>query len=133
MRFVYSPKALPTGVRNDYDPGRGPEIISRAVRNLATAAIRYELNRKLRSHPMLTQIARRQPGRRAPFELYPSSLIGAIYAQMAKEVAGGRAQRSCEFCGDWFTPTRSDAKYCSGKCRTAASRAEPSPETEENG
>jgi len=133
VRFVYSPKALPDDVKNDYKPAYELPYVSDAVLDQARAAIRYQLNRKLRSHPMLTQIDWRQRGRKAPFELYPSSLIGAIYAQMAKELAGGRAQQSCEFCGDWFTPKRSDAKYCSGKCRTAASRAGPSGEAGKDG
>ena len=29
----------------------------------------------------------------------------------------------CVWCAKWFDKTRSDAKYCSAKCRTAASRA----------
>jgi len=31
-------------------------------------------------------------------------------------------ERACAQCGEPFTPTRSDADYCSGKCRTAAYR-----------
>jgi len=30
---------------------------------------------------------------------------------------------ACQHCGSAFTPARSDAKYCSGKCRVAAHRA----------
>lgn len=36
--------------------------------------------------------------------------------------------RACEHCGSLFTPTRSDARFCSGRCRVAAHRrkeAEP--------
>lgn len=29
---------------------------------------------------------------------------------------------TCDVCGDEFTPARSDARYCSGKCRTEAYR-----------
>ena len=31
--------------------------------------------------------------------------------------------KSCVWCGDYFTPKRSDAKYCCTKCRVYASRA----------
>jgi hypothetical protein len=33
--------------------------------------------------------------------------------------------RACEWCGEWFSPRRSDARFCSttSKCRTAAHRA----------
>jgi hypothetical protein len=30
--------------------------------------------------------------------------------------------RVCEQCGESFTPSRSDARYCSGRCRVAAHR-----------
>jgi hypothetical protein len=30
--------------------------------------------------------------------------------------------RSCDHCGETFAPTRSDAKFCSGRCRVAAHR-----------
>jgi hypothetical protein len=30
--------------------------------------------------------------------------------------------RPCERCGEPFTPTRSDARFCSGRCRVAAHR-----------
>jgi hypothetical protein len=33
----------------------------------------------------------------------------------------------CERCGHDFDKVRSDAKYCSAKCRVAASRAKPDP------
>lgn len=29
---------------------------------------------------------------------------------------------NCDVCGDEFTPARSDARYCSGRCRTQAHR-----------
>ena len=31
-----------------------------------------------------------------------------------------RNQRVCLFCGSGFTPSRIDAKYCSGMCRSNA-------------
>lgn len=31
--------------------------------------------------------------------------------------------RACEHCGEMFTPTRSDARFCSTRCRVAAHRA----------
>jgi hypothetical protein len=30
---------------------------------------------------------------------------------------------ACAHCGEPFTPARSDARYCSGRCRVAAHRA----------
>jgi hypothetical protein len=34
--------------------------------------------------------------------------------------------RACDHCGEEFTPARADARYCSGKCRTAHHRGKPS-------
>lgn len=30
----------------------------------------------------------------------------------------------CEWCGESFSASRSDARFCEGKCRSAANRAE---------
>ena len=40
----------------------------------------------------------------------------------AKPVAQPRPAVACRHCGVEFTPTRSDARYCSGRCRVAAHR-----------
>lgn len=34
-----------------------------------------------------------------------------------------RESRPCHQCGETFTPSRTDARYCSGRCRVAAHRA----------
>jgi hypothetical protein len=34
-----------------------------------------------------------------------------------------RPQQDCQHCGTAFAPARSDARYCSGRCRVAAHRA----------
>jgi uncharacterized OB-fold protein len=33
----------------------------------------------------------------------------------------------CLHCGREFVPSRSDARYCSGRCRTAVYRGSPPP------
>jgi hypothetical protein len=33
--------------------------------------------------------------------------------------------KTCDRCGEEFTPKRRDARYCSGRCRVAAHRAKP--------
>lgn len=32
-------------------------------------------------------------------------------------------ERDCDHCGAGYTPKRSDSRYCSGRCRTAAHRS----------
>jgi len=36
-------------------------------------------------------------------------------------------ERDCAHCGEPFTPRRRDARYCSGRCRVAATRARAAP------
>jgi hypothetical protein len=38
-----------------------------------------------------------------------------------------RTKIICAHCGETFVPSRSDARYCSGRCRVAANRAKPIP------
>ena len=48
------------------------------------------------------------------------------YASVYKKVKP--TQKACVSCGQSFTPARSDAKCCSGKCRTALSRQQQPPQ-----
>ena len=123
VRFFYAPSTLPRGQSDDYDPDMGFHIPSEAIESQAKEALRFELNEKLLDHPAVIQLAQLTRSRKQTLRLYPATLIGAIYAQLSEEVVGGRALRCCEHCETWFTPARSDAKYCSDRCRTASHRA----------
>lgn len=72
---------------------------------------------------------------------YPDSAIGKFYcskecrtkhhgrkqAERRKaERASNRTPRPCGNCGDQFQPKRSDAKFCSTKCRVSAKRTRDS-------
>lgn len=39
------------------------------------------------------------------------------------EAAAARPARDCDRCGQSYIPTRTDARYCSTRCRVAAHRA----------
>ena len=45
------------------------------------------------------------------------------YQRMSEEKARLRKERPCPHCGETFKPKRSDARYCSTRCRVAAFRA----------
>ncbi len=54
--------------------------------------------------------------------------------ELQRRIRNKRAQvrrrlpdRACARCGERFQPTRSDSRYCSGRCRTAAYRDRRSP------
>ena len=46
-------------------------------------------------------------------------------ARWARRDTPERQPVVCGQCGQTFTPKRSDAQYCSGRCRVAAHRAKP--------
>lgn len=53
-------------------------------------------------------------------ELVPKNLAGVLWLQAAETVRGlvhGKLERRCPQCGADFTPVRSDAKFCSSRCR----------------
>jgi hypothetical protein len=59
-------------------------------------------------------------------ELEPSSLLGAIWLQLAQAVAGDKEYRACASCGRSFELSpdtmRADAVYCKEACRARAYR-----------
>jgi hypothetical protein len=56
----------------------------------------------------------------------PTTLLDAMWTQLALAVAGSEALRTCVECKKWFTIKadrgRSDKEYCSDACRTRAYR-----------
>jgi hypothetical protein len=51
-----------------------------------------------------------------------TSLLGALYMELANHLVRSPKGRSCLVCGRWFVAARRDAKTCSVKCRSALSR-----------
>jgi hypothetical protein len=56
----------------------------------------------------------------------PRSLLGVLWLQFARAIDGARRYLTCAQCGGWMEVSpdvrRSDARYCSGTCRTRAHR-----------
>lgn len=63
---------------------------------------------------------------RLDLRVVPRSLIGALWLQFARAVDGDRRFMTCVQCGRWMELSpdvrRSDARTCSGACRTRAYR-----------
>jgi hypothetical protein len=49
----------------------------------------------------------------------------ARFVKMIEAIADGRPPAVCPVCQSRFYPSRSDARYCGGTCRTRAHRAKP--------
>jgi hypothetical protein len=47
----------------------------------------------------------------------------AMLMQEVERRVAGREPRECSWCGETFTPTRSDQRYCATRCRVAAHRS----------
>jgi hypothetical protein len=64
----------------------------------------------------------RQPRR---LEQFGSELLWPCESTICNgcRVTPTRQPLQCAHCGNPFAPTRSDARFCSGRCRTAAHRA----------
>lgn len=48
------------------------------------------------------------------------------FVAMVEAIADGRPEAKCPVCSSRFYPSRSDARYCSGRCRMRAHRGAPS-------
>ena len=57
-------------------------------------------------------------------ELWPDSLLGAMWVTLADELTGLWRRKVCAFCGESFLPARRrDKKTCSDACRKRLSRS----------
>jgi hypothetical protein len=90
-------------------------------------ALQKIINEKLRVHRSGTKLlwdwTRRNPDLR--MQLVPTSLIGALWLQLAAAIDGDRDYRRCEACKKWFevsAENRIDAKFCQQSCRFRAYR-----------
>jgi hypothetical protein len=58
-------------------------------------------------------------------EWLPTSLIGALWVQLAEAMSRQKGYRRCATCGDWFAigpESRADRQHCSNACRSKAYR-----------
>ena len=55
------------------------------------------------------------------WQLVPSNLLGAMWERVTQAITENRAHKRCACCNDWFE-RRSDARFCSDRCKTRAHR-----------
>lgn len=124
----------PGGRRLIADISLAPEIARRFPRGSrdkpALAVIQREVNRRITGRVTASLLRGDVTGRDGLMTHFvPDSLLSALWLQVATAVSGNKTYRACVFCGEFFeigpggnTGKRVDAEYCSGRCRTAASR-----------
>jgi hypothetical protein len=93
----------------------------------AQYALQRLVNRKMREHASTAKLlwdwTRHRPDLRT--QLVPTSLIAAMWLQLANAIDGNRDYRRCEACRKWFevgSASREDAKFCRRACRFKAYR-----------
>jgi hypothetical protein len=105
--------------------GQGEPFHPGDVIGPALASLQTNVNGHLqgRVSPQLLHIPRR--GEMGLY-LVPSSLLGALWLQLAQAVAGDKEHRQCAQCGKWFEVSpgtaRPDRVFCSTACRSRAYR-----------
>lgn len=77
--------------------------------------VHTEVNEAMRGHvsPAILPLVKGQ------LALFPHDLLAAIYVHFALEMSGRtRPARICGYCNMFFTPSRSDQRFCSSSCRS---------------
>lgn len=101
---------------------------------VALVAVATEVDRHLRrAFSVSMNLAGGSAGAPLQLDFHPSTLLSALWYQLALYINGASEHRACEFCSSVFQierragpggrKGRSDRKYCSSKCRKDASRA----------
>ena len=111
--------------RREWSDQRGEPFQPGDLVGPALSVVRHHVNKQLeeRAAPRLAWSAERPA---LELRLEPSSLLGALWLQLASAIARGVRFRRCAECGLWFElspgSARSDKLYHSNACRTRAFR-----------
>ena len=91
----------------------------------ALILVRQKINEALKER-VSPQLCWNQPRTALSLQLVPSSLVAALWLQLAYAIERGVQFRRCAECGRWFevSPSvgRADKQFCSHACRTRAYR-----------
>jgi hypothetical protein len=103
-----------------------PDTYERLKDNPTETARRYlktQVDLKLEEHPSTGRLVQDRSRGALTLFVMPSSLIAAIWLQVACAIDGDRQYRSCKNCKKWFelggSGRRADAQVCSDSCRAA--------------
>jgi hypothetical protein len=116
--FLGSPTMMPE-IGSAFTPG-DPILPARL-------AVQRAINDRLQMFGARTELLweRTRGGLREKIRIVPSSLISALWIQLAQAVEGDRKYRQCEECKKWYEVSgdrRADARFCSDPCRFRAYR-----------
>jgi hypothetical protein len=109
---------IPEASRRWYGPGVD------SLSDVASAFIRQEIAKGLYGVKYRMQFVQGAEGNDL-FQIIPSSLLGALYLQFGRAVAGDKEHRQCRQCGKWFELRTSDKgrkEFCTDSCKVRESR-----------
>jgi hypothetical protein len=110
-------------------PQRHPQVLDRISRQDLTLparlAVQQKVNQKLEEQRVSANLLWDQAWSQLELRLVPVSLLGCLWLQFARAIAGNKAYRACEQCKHWFEigggeGSRSDKRFCSGTCKALA-------------
>ena len=98
-----------------YVPPAHPEDLQRVGLFYVQAAI----NKQLAAHSTGLRLLFNPKTDTCEQRAVPANLLGAMWSQFSQGVTGSSKKRygECAVCGAWFEMARSDATYCSARCR----------------
>ena len=107
-------------------PGSGFSRFSRKDALLpAKCALQREINKRIAEQPTVPRLVL-TPDYHQRLIFMPPNLLGAMWLQLAQDVAGEFELYSCDFCGKFFQRgpggRRADATTCSDACRQRKKR-----------
>jgi hypothetical protein len=105
-----------------------PDMFSRGdLVQPAMHLVQRRINAQLAEHAVTPNLLWDQKQGKLIIRMHPNSLIGALWLQFAKALEGEKQYRQCQYCRDWIEvggnrSARSDKKFCSPSCKSAAHR-----------
>lgn len=91
----------------------------------AKLAVQQRTNQKLQKLGVSARLLWDTTWSHLAVHLVPSTLLGCLWLQFARAIAGDKKYRACENCKKWFEigggdGGRSDKRFCAGTCKAAA-------------
>lgn len=108
------------------DPSMGMRFEEGDLLAPAQELVRRRVNTQLVDHRVAPRLLW-NAGEEMDIRFNPVSLIGALWFQFARAIAGNKAFKQCQNCKNWIEvggdrSARSDKKFCSPSCKAAFHR-----------
>jgi len=114
-----------------------PEVLERFstgdIVQPALYLLQRRVNAQLAQHGVSPRLLWDSGEGKLVMRLGANSLIGALWLQFARAIEGNKDYKQCQNCRDWMEvggnrTARSDKKFCTPSCRTAAHRRKDAEE-----